>query len=375
MTAAVPAIPFEAQSDPQAPRNCGAVCLRMVYTSFRKEVPLAEIWPAVARENPLGRSSMTHLMVRDAVTRGFPAVAFQARHPLLALRRCVEIGAHAILNHRLEKDSPVGHYTVLVGLDDRDVIVHDPLKGPMRRIPHAELLELWQPGYPGSEILGNLLIAVAAPPAAPAPEPAPPVPCWLCHTPGVAAAACPRCHKEVGLQPVGVLACFAASCIARLWNSLCCPACDCVFTFSLAQAGGASSRVLQEPSEPGASSGPMPGPPRLPGPKQPLPLDVLFAHLDKFVAFAQNSPGAAENAELQKHLQDLAAQREKLKLIEVEAAANRAAGNANMAKLEQIARDNQEALRKRKESLPGGSAPLDGDALGRALMRNLGFIR
>jgi hypothetical protein len=373
MTAAVPAIPFEAQSDPQGPRNCGAVCLRMIYTSFRKDVPLAEIWPAVSRDNQWGRSSMTHMMVRDAITRGFAAVAFQARHPLLALRRCIEVGAHVILNHRVEKNSPAGHYTVLVGLDDRDVIVHDPLNGPMRRIPHAEMLELWQPGFPGGEILGNLLIAIAAPPATP--EAAAPVPCWLCHTPGVTAVACPRCHKEVGLQPVGALACFAPSCIARLWNSICCPACDCVFTFSLAQTGGTSSRVLQEPSERVASAGPAPGPPPLPGPKQPVPLDILFAQLDKFVAFAQNSPGAAENAELQKHLQDLAAQREKLKLIEAEAIANRAAGSANMAKLEQIARDNQEALAKRKESFPGAFAPLDGDVLGRALMRTLGFIR
>ena len=123
-----------------------------------------------------GRASTTHLMAHDAVNRGFQAVVFQARHPLQALRLCQELGIRAILNHSLQKGSPAGHYSVLVGLNDREVILHDPLFGPERRFSHAELLALWQPQVSNSEILGNVLIGIGG--AAPAK-----LECEFCHTP------------------------------------------------------------------------------------------------------------------------------------------------------------------------------------------------
>ena len=44
-------IPYEKQADPQTGRMCGAACLSMVYRSFGKEVPQAEIWQAIAKQN------------------------------------------------------------------------------------------------------------------------------------------------------------------------------------------------------------------------------------------------------------------------------------------------------------------------------------
>src|ERR1039458_7519142 len=79
-----------------------------------------------------------------------------------------ESGIRAILNHRPSADSTAGHYTVLVEVEAQDVVLHDPYYGPSRRVSHAELLELWQPGFSNSEIAGYILIAIAAePPAAP----------------------------------------------------------------------------------------------------------------------------------------------------------------------------------------------------------------
>jgi hypothetical protein len=80
-------------------------------------------------------------------------------------------------------------------------------------------------------------------------------------------------------------------------------------------------------------------------------------------------PGAAEHAELRRHLRDLAAQREKLKLGEAEFLASQAASQAQFAKVEQAARDNEEALRQRKEAFGSPVTSLDGDALGRKLMK------
>jgi hypothetical protein len=182
-------ISYESQIDPQISRTCGAACLSMVYRSFGEEVPQAEIWPAIAKRTASGSlASTTHLMVQDAVNRGFSAVAIQARHPLQVLRLCREYGIHVILNHRLRREAPAGHYSVLVDLDDKTVVLHDPFDGPSRRLSHAELLELWQPNFPNSEITGNVLIAIAARPLA---SPA----CEFCHTENAFSGRLPEVQK------------------------------------------------------------------------------------------------------------------------------------------------------------------------------------
>ena len=156
-------VPFESQSDPQNRRDCGAACLSMVYRSFGKTVTPVEIWPAIAKENRFGSiSSTTHLMAKDALSRGFAAVAFQASSPLQALRLCNEPGIRAILNHRPQSDATNGHYTVMADIDDRSVLILDPSLGVSRRMSHGELMELWQPESASSEITGNVLICIAA---------------------------------------------------------------------------------------------------------------------------------------------------------------------------------------------------------------------
>ncbi|HEV2446627.1 MAG TPA: cysteine peptidase family C39 domain-containing protein [Candidatus Sulfopaludibacter sp.] len=366
---AAPTIPFEAQSDPQARRDCGAACLSMVYRSFGKQVPRDEIWAAIARPNRSGSvASTTHLMVRDALARGFAAVAIQARHPLQALRLCCDSGVRAILNLRLAHDSADGHYTVLVDMDDRDVILHDPFRGPMRRVPQADLLDVWQPRVPNSEILGNLLIGIAAAPAEPAS-------CWLCHTTTPASVPCPYCGKPAGMQPDAILGCSSRSCVARVWHAVCCPSCDCVFTFHVEDTGAADSRILHTPAEPAPPCEPVPDAPPAPTAEDPFQLAPVFAEMDKFIAQMSALPGLAEHAGLKQQLEFLAAQKDKLKLAQANALASQVASHERWAKLDRMSQDNQEAHRKRVEELNQSASPLDGDALGRALMKNLGFIR
>src|ERR1700688_4291454 len=124
-------IPYEKQADTKSSRMCGAACLSMVYRSFGKDVPQSEIWAKIAKVNRFGSlASTTHLMAQDALGRDLSAVAFQARHPIQALRLCREGGARAILNHRAEMLSPNGHYSVMVDLDAKNVYLHDPFFGP-----------------------------------------------------------------------------------------------------------------------------------------------------------------------------------------------------------------------------------------------------
>jgi hypothetical protein len=353
MSARPQTIPFEAQPDPQARRDCGAACLRMVYGSFGKDIPQAEIWEAIAAPNRAGTiSSTTYRMTKDALTRGFSAIAFQARHPLQALRLCRDGGARVILNQRPTAESSDGHYSVMVDIGEEEIVLHDPFFGPSRRVPAADLLELWRPAPVNSEIAGFVLIAIAA-------EVPTPGPCWLCHATVPSAAICPRCKQAVPLQPSAALGCINPGCVARMWNYICCPFCDCGFTF-----GAESATAESLASAPAAAV-------------QPTAPDFtrMFAGIDKFVSQVLTIPGAAEHPRIKQQLELLAESKGKLKTAAAEAAEHRKAFQMQLAAAAETQKQNQEAHQKKVEELNTPFGPLDGDSLGRALMKNLGFIR
>ena len=356
-------IPFERQIDLEANRTCGAACLSMVYRSFGKEFAQAQIWPAIAKKNRFGSiSSTTHLMAQDALNRGFRAVAIQARHPLQVLRLCRDFGLRAILNHRLRRDAPTGHYSVLVHIDDRRAVLHDPLLGPSRCLAHAELLELWLPWFANSEIAGNVSIAIAAPDAPMIAA------CEFCRTPIPPSVECPRCKKPVGLQPGAVLGCVNDACVARMWNCICCPSCDCVWTFSLQpQKGGvpagnpAASSTLSTPTQ------------RSPNSRADLDVNKLFGEIDKFCAHILGIPAAANHPEIKRQLDRITAGKEKFALAYAEQLTRRTMLQGQLAELAKKAEDQENARQKSIEDLNRSSPPLDGNALGRDLLKNLGL--
>lgn len=360
----VATIPYEPQSDPHTTRDCGAACLSMTYRSLGKPVPQAEIWPGIAKENRFGSiSSTTHLMVKDALNRGFAALAFQARHPLQTLQQCRDLGIRAILNHRLNSQLPTGHYTVLVDIDHEHVVLHDPFYGAARKLSHSELLELWQPNHPGSEVVGYILIAVAAA----APEESA---CHLCRTPIPPAVQCPHCQSPVTLQPDLLLRCVTRSCIARAWNYVCCPTCDYTWTFSFppAQDGaGASEFATAEAVAPQSA-------PAMPTADQdPWMLTAMFGKLDEFINQVRDIPIAADHPDVKKQLDFIVAGKEKLKLAQAEHLVSTKAHFENFRKLQQAAQQKAEDHRKKMEEFDRPSAPLDPTALGRALLKNLGW--
>ena len=349
--------------DRQTSRSCGAACLSMVYRSFSeglsKEVPQAEIWPAISKRNRFGSlASTTHLMTQDALKRGFSAVAFQARHPMQVLRLSRAGAAlgkiRVILNHRLQADSATGHYSVLTHFDQQHVLLHDPLLGPSRRLTHAELLELWQPRFANSEIVGHVLIAIAAEPAA---APA----CEFCRTQMPAKVVCPKCRTAVSLQPSALLGCFREGCIARMWNSICCPNCDHLWAAD--QAGASTAEApspIAEPSQPSS------------GTEEP-DYAKMFAALNQFSDFVMSIPGAANHAELKSHIDVLRGARQQLTPALAEEAAHIKARTDHLEALSQAAKQREEAHRKQVEELEKVPPPLDGGALGRALLKHLGF--
>jgi hypothetical protein len=354
MTALSVAIPFERQENLQTNRGCGAACLSMVYKSFGKDVPQAEIWPLIARQNRFGSvASTTHLIALDAIRRGLSAVIVQARHPLQVLRLCHEAGIRAIINQRPHPGVQTGHYTVLVDMDQSSVVLHDPDLGPFRRMSHSDLLRLWQPQSANSEILGSVIVGIAA-------EPGPIPACEFCHAAIPAQVDCPKCKKGVGLNPAALLGCIRDGCIARMWNYVACPSCDYVWSFNEA---GVSNGDVPRTAEPQKG-------PSLP---QPQNLDAVFAELDKFCAQLLTIPGAAEHADLNTQLRFIKASKDKLKLAQVEELVAVKTHVDKLVALDRESKQKQEARRNKEEELNATIPPIDGNALGATLLKNLGF--
>jgi hypothetical protein len=344
-------IPYEKQADAKTHRGCGAACLSMVYKSYGKDVQQADIWPEISKPNRFGSvASTTHLMALHAIGQGLNAVIIQARHPLQVLRICRDAGIRAILNHRGGPDVSTGHFTVLVDIDDRAVVLHDPASGPARRVPHAELMGLWQPQSSRSEITGNILIGIADNPA---PLPA----CEFCHAAIPPKMDCPRCKKAVGLSPAAVLGCIRDGCIARMWNFVACPHCDVLFNET-----GKSTAEMPKPAA--AATGTVIAPPDL---------EKAFAQLDKFCAHLMAIPGVEKHPDLKAQIDFIQASKEPLKLAQAEEIGAIQVRMNAMAAAAEESKKRLEEQRKKQEEAKAPPPPLDGDALGKAFLKNLGF--
>ena len=353
----IPTIPYERQSDSGSARTCGAAALRMVYASLADErnalgmpdagdLSQSAIWERISKENRLGvAAGATHLMVRDALSRGYSAVALQATHPLQLLLACKENGIRAILNHRLRADGPAGHFTVFLDMDEKGVLVHDPTFGPSRRLAFPELLELWQPRTATSEIIGNLLIGIAL-------RPPRVTGCRTCAVPIPDDAPCPRCRAGVPLAPSALVGCVGPRCVARSWLRVCCPACDYTFPF----AGSA----------PAADASGIDG---------LWNLGPLFAEIDRFQAHVRRLPEALGREDVRQQLASLDALKATLRLSEQEELAARAEAGARAAQRKEAVLAETEEIRSAREAAARPGPPLDGNALAAQLLRDLGIVK
>lgn len=198
---------------------CGAAALRMAYLSLGVDMAQALIWPRVARHDGCGiRSARTHLLAADAERRGLRAAIIQVDSPRDVLTRCWEHDVRVILNHRPHAASRAGHYSVLAGVDERGIEIHDPQSGPERAIAWDEWIALWRPNHPESEIAGQVMVALWRDKALDS----------ECHTCGHTlpeSVPCASCGRALSLHPVP-LGCGNGACQARLWRRSYCPGCD-----------------------------------------------------------------------------------------------------------------------------------------------------
>ncbi|HZZ81684.1 MAG TPA: cysteine peptidase family C39 domain-containing protein [Gemmataceae bacterium] len=210
-------IPYQRQINRDA---CGAAALAMIYESFGVPCSQEEIWPRTACPGP-GPSARTKtwLLCADALRLGFSALTIKALDPWQMLRECAAQNIRAILNHRLSNATPAGHYSVLVAIDENQVVLHDPQLGPQWRLSRVELLDLWCRRLSDLEITGRVLLAVARGSRA----------LHLCATCGCElprTIACRNCRQSIPLDPTSLLGCFSKACDQRRWEQLFCPYCD-----------------------------------------------------------------------------------------------------------------------------------------------------
>jgi hypothetical protein len=85
-------------------------------------------------------------------------------------------------------------------------------------VKKPDLLALWTPQHPRSEITGNVLVAVGAEKAMKG--------CPVCGKAVPETVQCAGCQKDIVLQPAPVLGCMVPACPGRTWVELFCPHCD-----------------------------------------------------------------------------------------------------------------------------------------------------
>jgi hypothetical protein len=159
------------------------------------------------------------LICADALGRGFAAMTLQVRHGLRSLRAALKREIRVIVHHRQSLNSRWGHYSVLLGIDDEGVCLHDPLLGPAKWLDHAEWLKLWCSGNGNREVRGNLAVFIG-------PRDDGAARCRSCDCAVPQDVACPTCQKAIPLRPSAVLGCKDSVCPERTWDLLFCPWCD-----------------------------------------------------------------------------------------------------------------------------------------------------
>src|SRR5262249_43951847 len=150
-------------------------------------------------------------LAADALRRGLHALVLQVRDPWLVLERCVKQSVRVIINHVIEPISGSGHYSVLAGLGDDEVLLHDPSFGPNRAWSRSEFLQLWNPRARTPEILDQVLIAFTNSASKLGL-------CPLCDRRALDTCRCPSCQRSVSLQPLAILGCLSDYCPMRAWE-------------------------------------------------------------------------------------------------------------------------------------------------------------
>jgi hypothetical protein len=101
--------------------------------------------------------------------------------------------------------------------------------------------------------------------------------------------------------------------------------------------------------------------------------DKAFAQLDMFCAHMLSLPGAANHPDLKAQIDFVQGNKDKLRVAQAEELGGIKARLDRLAAAAEESKQRVETDRKRQEERNAPPPPLDGNALGHALLKNLGF--
>jgi hypothetical protein len=184
--------------------------------------------------------------------------------------------------------------------------------------------------------------------------------CQFCRTATPSGLECPQCKNPVDLQPAELLGCMNSHCIGRIWNYVCCPSCDYMWALSLRPTDDSPAAPVISTRDRASAA-------------DALDVNKLLGDVDKFCNHIRGIPNAANHPEIQKQLDQISTCRDKFVLAYAEQLARSTMLEKRFAELTKQAREQEVAIRQKMEESRKPLPSLNGNALGRALLGNLGF--
>lgn len=119
--------------------TCGPACLKMLFAFHDKRIAERRI----ALEAGTNRSTGTprKAMLRAARTQGF-ACKMSSNGTWSDIQQCLKSGLPVLINYRDPFDNE-GHYALVIGMNEKNVVLHDPYNGEEFELPVRKLKELW----------------------------------------------------------------------------------------------------------------------------------------------------------------------------------------------------------------------------------------
>ncbi len=151
------------------PTHCGVACLEMVYKYFGiTNVGQEDVW--VSKRSPRQNSQdyfmLTSSMVQDLIDRGLSVISGQItldnKLCLGSIKRLISCGTPIIACKQWPGNPILGHFIVIIGVENNDVIYLDPeqTSTPLR-VSIEDFVDQWKstnPLDPNREVVGGQFI-------------------------------------------------------------------------------------------------------------------------------------------------------------------------------------------------------------------------
>lgn len=199
----------------QKPMMCGAACLSMVYKSFGDDYTQDEIYerssvPCIINDKKTATFPVSKV-AKDALGRGYHAVAMQAKDPAEFFKLFSEIKdrVRVIVSTIPGRSS---HLILLIDVTRKDLVFHDPAGRPSYHMTRKKFIKQWVPPY-------YSLIAISK-------DALKTYDCPVCGRAVPDSIKCLQCGKDISLEPKEVLGCVHDECSGKMWTLLFCPYCS-----------------------------------------------------------------------------------------------------------------------------------------------------